>query len=549
MSIIASATKPEAEITVLSVPWPRALSYAIFAIVTVLIFATFRDYGISWDEWLQNTYGEKLLAFYASGLTDTSAFDFSNLFLYGGFFDLTAALLNLVSPFGVYETRHLLGGLIFLAGLVGGWKLARLFAGERAGLIALICLATTPLLYGHGFINPKDSPLAWLAIWTTYFCCRFLAAPGKPSWGIVAGLGISLGLTVGTRVIGVVYMVYLAGVFALAAAARAMQGTPPSDILARVKDSALPLLCAFAIAFGIMAITWPWSVREPGNLLGALHAFTHFAFYPLVLWNGDLIPADHMPQVYLPGLLTLQLPEYVLLGMVAAALFAAAAWRKNIVGIFATPLAQEYVFVAGSALAPIIGYVLLDPTVYNGLRHFLFVVPPLVVLGAIGLDKLITVAGARYRLAGLAIGAVLALAVVRQTAMMVGLHPYEYIAYNRIIGGIGGAQNRFELDYWGTSLAETARQFAGLINKDPNIGLSNGVTARVFACGDRMSVEPFLPPGTKLVYDPNEADFYMGMTAVPCEGHDLPGRLVLEIKRLGVTIGYVRDLRPGHQGN
>jgi len=545
MSIVASTTKPGAEVTVLNLPWPRAMAYIIFAAVTALIFATFRDYGISWDEWLQNTYGEKLLAFYASGLKDTSAFEFSNLFLYGGFFDLTAALLNLISPFGVYETRHLLGGLIFLAGLVGGWKLARLLAGERAGLIALICLATTPLLYGHGFINPKDSPLAWLAIWTTYFCCRFLAAPGKASWGLVAGLGISLGLTVGTRVIGVVYLVYLAGVCALAAGARVTHGEPAADILKRMTASAGPVVASVLIAFTVMAITWPWTVQEPGNLFGALHAFTHFAFYPPVLWNGQLIPADHMPQTYLPGLLTLQLPEYVLLGLMAALLFALAAWRKNIVGIFMTPAAQQYVFVSGSALAPIIGYVALDPTVYNGLRHFLFVVPPLVILSAVGLDKLITFAGERHRLAGIAVGAALALAMMRQSAMMAGLHPYEYIAYNHLIGGIAGAQNRFELDYWGTSLAETSRRFTDYIRRDPNIGLSNGKTAHVFACGDRMSVEPFLPPDAKLVYSPDEADFYMGMTAVPCDGHDKPGPIVVEVKRLGVTIGYVRDLRPG----
>jgi hypothetical protein len=38
----------------------------------------------------------------------------------------------------------------------------------------------------------------------------------------------------------------------------------------------------------------------------------------------------------------------------------------------------------------------------------------------------------------------------------VSLHPYEYIYYNRFIGGVDGAANRFELDYWGTSYREAA---------------------------------------------------------------------------------------------
>ena len=36
------------------------------------------------------------------------------------------------------------------------------------------------------------------------------------------------------------------------------------------------------------------------------------------------------------------------------------------------------------------------------------------------------------------------------------LHPYEYIYYNRLVGGVQGAFRRFELDYWGTSYREAA---------------------------------------------------------------------------------------------
>src|SRR5438309_507432 len=92
--------------------WPNLLTAAVFAVLAVAILLTFRDYGISWDEEVQLPYGEKLLAYYASGLRDRSAFTFINLYLYGGFFDLVAALCNLVSPFGQYETRHLLGAVV-----------------------------------------------------------------------------------------------------------------------------------------------------------------------------------------------------------------------------------------------------------------------------------------------------------------------------------------------------------------------------------------------------------------------------------------------------
>lgn len=515
--------------------WAARAAYALFALLAFIIILTFRNYGISWDEELQNTYGVKLLAFYTSGLSDMSAFDYGNLFLYGGFFDIAAAILNLVSPFETYETRHLLGGAVLLAGLVGGWKLATLLAGERAGLIALLCLATTPLLYGHGFINPKDSPLAWLAVWTTYFACRMLATPARPAWSDAVGFAVSLGLTVGTRVIGVIYLFYFIGVLALAFIADAASG---QYIAARLKAWAPRLAIALVIAFVVMALCWPWSVQGPLNLIAAFTSFTHFAFYPPVLWNGEFIRADAMPWSYLPGLLLLQLPEYVLLGAICAICFAAGALRRPPRALVSEPCARQYVLVAGSFAAPMLAYLVMNPTVYNGMRHFLFIVPPLVILAAIGLDRLIAIVAAHKRAAGAALGGLLAIAVLRQGVIMARLHPYEYVSYNSLIGGIAGAANRFELDYWGTSLKESANALGNYLAEHPIDG-----TARVFACGDATSIRGFLPSGSELVFNPAQADFYIGMTAVPCDGFERPGAIVAEIKRMDVTIGYVRDLR------
>ena len=525
--------------------WPQALAGGIFAILAIIIVTTFQDYGISWDEQLQNSYGEKLLAYYVSGFQDHSAFSYINLFLYGGFFDLMAAVANLVSPFGVYETRHLIGGLIFLLGLLGGWRLARLLAGERAAIIALICLATTPLLYGHGFINPKDSPLAWLLIWVTYFSCRILGATGRPSWGVIAGFAVSLGLAVGTRVIGVVYIDYLIAVMGVAALARYLQGERIDATVRRVKSGAVWLGAGLLLAFLVMALVWPWSVQQPLNIVAALRAFSHFAFYPNVLWDGELIRADNMPQTYLPGLLVLQLPEYVLLGVLAAVLSGILWWRRGIITVFAHVRAQQYLFVAMTVVAPIAGYMVMHPTVYNGLRHFLFVVPPLVVLGAIGLYRAIGFVSRKNRVAGIALSAVLVLSLARQIAMMVGLHPYEYVAYNSLIGGVSGAENRFELDYWGTSLAESAQGLSAYLAKNPRPDLVSHTPLRVFACGDRTSAGHFLPPGTELTEILDEADFYMGMTGVPCQDDfkRRPERTVFEVIRLGVTLGFVLDLR------
>ena len=86
-------------------------SAAIFAV------RLFRDYGISNDEDVQHRYGAMIVAYYTSGLSDRSLFEFKNLYLYGGLFDVVAVLLEKSLPFDHFLIRHLLSGLIGVAGI------------------------------------------------------------------------------------------------------------------------------------------------------------------------------------------------------------------------------------------------------------------------------------------------------------------------------------------------------------------------------------------------------------------------------------------------
>src|SRR5437660_2564619 len=114
----------------------RSLSLVLVGVVLVL--STFRDYGVTWDEDVHNWYGNFVLNYYLSFFDDKSALHWRDLYNYGAVFDMLAAALNRVSPIGVYETRHLLNGLVGILGLVGCHRLARTAAGARAGFISVL---------------------------------------------------------------------------------------------------------------------------------------------------------------------------------------------------------------------------------------------------------------------------------------------------------------------------------------------------------------------------------------------------------------------------
>src|SRR5690606_3438745 len=61
---------------------------AAIAVLSVVASITFLDYGLGWDDYAHSHYGELLYAYYTSGFADKRAFEFSNLFYYGGGFDL-----------------------------------------------------------------------------------------------------------------------------------------------------------------------------------------------------------------------------------------------------------------------------------------------------------------------------------------------------------------------------------------------------------------------------------------------------------------------------
>ena len=69
------------------------LAVFVLAAVTLVAGLTFRDYGLGWDDYTHAEYADLLLRMYGSGFNDTGALSFANLYMYGGGFDMAAALL------------------------------------------------------------------------------------------------------------------------------------------------------------------------------------------------------------------------------------------------------------------------------------------------------------------------------------------------------------------------------------------------------------------------------------------------------------------------
>lgn len=519
----------------------RVASIGLFAVIAAWIVLSFRDYGISNDEPVQHTYGQLLLAWYASGFTDDRAFHYINLYLYGGLFDLIAAGLQPYVPLPLYEWRHLLSAGFGFIGLIGVWRLAKLLGGEKAGILAVFMLAFTGMYGGAMFTHTKDVPFAAAMAWSLYFITAWVVQlPAAPSWRAALGLGVSIGCALGLRVGGVFAVFYL--VLTIAAATLVFR-----DI--RLPLRVLPrLIAAAAVSFAITALAWPWSMLPPTNLFAAMGAFNNFTFDLSTLFNGKLLPIGQVPPTYMSEYLLIKLPEITLLGLVAALAMAGVSGVRLALAHRAAQATQlhprrliGYLPLLLAVLVPIVFTLTDDPPLYNGIRHFLFVLPPVTVLAALGLQAAWRHLWRRSRVLGLGF-ATAALAIVTfNVTTFLRLHPYEYVAYNQLVGGTAGAWGRFEGDYWSTSLREAALALRHGLEQE---GHPHGRHYKVAVCAEDVQASTYLGPDFDMVDDWDAADFLMTARNTGCD--DAPGLAYATVSRMGVPLATTLDMRLRH---
>jgi hypothetical protein len=303
----------------------------------------------------------------------------------------------------------------------------------------------------------------------------------------------------------------------------------------------MPFIPAAILAYLVMGLVWPWSVASPLNPFHAVEYFSNFFEKPWrELFDGRLIPVTDMPRSYVPTLFALQVPELMLAlglcGTIGAAIFAVWPLGREPVSVGRR---AAFLSIVLAATLPILITIATRPYIYNGIRHLVFVLPPLALLGGVA-AAWISRRLCQYGSAATAAGALALIAGIASPVIdMVRLHPYEYTDYNRLAGGVARAQKSFMLDYWGLSLTQASRQLLDYVDahhETPPHG-----TWTVAVCGPHPPVAVALGPQFTTTWDPKGADFAMMLGVFYCAKYNAPE--LFEIVRDGVVYARVYDIR------
>ncbi|TPQ42389.1 hypothetical protein C2U70_01650 [Bradyrhizobium guangdongense] len=510
----------------------------LIAALAILALCTFKDYAISNDEGVQHRYAELIVAYYASGFTDQSLFGFQNLYLYGGLFDVVALGLSQLIPIDPYDLRHILCALIGIGGIAAAALTARLVAGPRAALIATIALGVSGTWYGTMFNHTKDIPFAAAMMGATLFLIRIARRLPSPRIGDVLAFGLLAGAALGTRVLGLLLVIYAGFVIALYL---------PWSLPGRARwsfaiESSLRLLPALIIAYVVMILAWPWAALAPLNPIRGLLAFSEFHYGIRTVLAGQIYEMASVPRLYVPIYILIRLPLLILFGAILALLYVLRGMARGA----QQPLCRDIILLLLTVMFPLACQVAYHGPAFTGLRHFLFVIPPLAVLAGIGLDLALTALAKRGRI--VVSGAVAAgvACLLWDAVTLVRLHPYENLYYNSLVGGLQGASRRYDLDYWFSSMPEAVQQLETYLRR--TAAVDTNWPARVYSvavCGERLPFDktvtlPQLRFDFKAEWD--ESEFFIAPTQLNCD-NDLDGKIIATVERLGVAIAYVKDRR------
>jgi len=445
-------------------------NYRMFFLLTALLIFIVMimvtpQYGVTGDEITQWNYGKAVWNYFKTFGADKTALggihdayiEKKKLQYYGGFVDgFSAMLIDIFKPKDEFLLRHYWNMIFGFLGIVFTGLLARRVANNRwsVGLLAMILITLTPRFWGHSFNNPKDIPFATTSVIALYMIVMWLKGLDKLSWQRTILLGLAIALSLSVRIGGLLFLAYLILFYAW----QVWRLKLTADVGKHIKHLAVALLIGY---FGC-CLFWPYALEAPFS--NPYEAYKVMADYPLgirMLYEGQLNSITTLSNWYAVKMLGITMPLLLLIGLVL-----------TVVLMFIKDARRTYPYlwmILFAAVFPVAYIVYKHSVLYDGIRHILFVIPPMVVCTAVSIHYLVVRYQQQQAVKWVVIAATVLLAALPARFMLAN-HPNQYVYFNELVGGVKGAYGHYETDYYMNSVKQA---WKWLLQHDPKV--RNGV--------------------------------------------------------------------------
>ncbi|MBR8832405.1 MAG: hypothetical protein N5P05_001869 [Chroococcopsis gigantea SAG 12.99] len=461
--------------------------------IAIIGLSTVGNYGITWDETVEVDMVRWNLDYIRSDKPierDSKYYGFYFNYISQLIHEATEEVARTLNPDSVKEPAHIttdrqrwvyqmwkhtrtkhvvtfLFSLIAYASVIG---IVSILAGKENAWLGAIVLALFPGFWGHSFFNPKDIPFATMFTLATLGGSKLLNLyfSAELSTLSIGKNRVTIGSFIFGILVGLVTGIRVGGFFLLSFIIMAQIVAKPD-----LKSVTLTLR-RFWKFYGLIFLGWavtcyiiyPSAWRNPVDwFIGAVTTMSNYSLWNNdVLFDGQYIPGRSLPWYYLPRLISITVPVLFQVAFIGG-IIAIAARYKGLTpaqrGCAVLTLLQAFIL---PSLAIIKG-----STMYDGMRHSLFVLPAMAAIATTALIWLYEKLPRKPKLVKIFAVTLLITNLGVIAYDMLGLHPYEYAYFNRAYGGLRGAFQKQETDYWGLSLREATEWFNK--NAEPNSSL------------------------------------------------------------------------------
>ncbi len=426
--------------------WDYSLWYPlglVFLLMTIMSFW----FGISADEVDMNNLGKYTLRYLLTFGADTTVLHLpvsidkdQVLYLYGGIFDLIANLLNKISPFEEYTTRHILNAWVGFLGIYYASRICLMISGRRMAYICILIMFLSPYFLGQSMDNPKDVPFLAGYIASTFYLLKILSNFSENTWKSCMPLVVSIILSIDTRAAGIILIPYLfIFAFALFIAYK-------KDINF-LKQAFMVSLLVGVIAYLGSSLLWPYAIQDPiSRPFQALKELSHFKMNVKQMYEGKKMFSKDLPQSYLIKNFFITNTYILLIGFILGSILVIIKLKTSNLIIL--------LFLIFSILFPVSYIILGHSNVYNAWRHVLFIFPASAILAAYFWDEFIS----WFKKPGLnwIPYSVLVVGLFLPLQFIIRTFPNFQCFYNEFVGGTKGAYGNYEMDSFWNSFKQSA---------------------------------------------------------------------------------------------
>jgi len=247
------------------------------------------------------------------------------------------------------------------------------------------------------------------------------------------------------------------------------------------RRSTLPLALYGLTAAVATYATWPFLWSNPVG--GFLQSLGHAQNYDeiAVLFRGHVYDSGALPWDYIPGLAVLELTEpAVLLFFIGCGVLA---WRV----IRRRSNAIELGLLLTWLVLPVVAIRLAGATIYDNLRHMLFLLPPAFIIAGCAVEEILSRLPSRW-----VRGAVLAIVLLPGLVASIRLHPYESSYFNSFTGGLSGAADKYYVDPWCISYREATQRLNEFARPGALVSVYHASTSAAWFARKDLRIVSFL---------------------------------------------------------